>query len=173
MVAGKLDGTISFEEVRRLLDYDQHSGDLRWREWRGKRGPKGGRAGTTKPRGHVEVKIYGIRYQAHRLVWLWMTGLWPELAIDHRDCNPGNNAWSNLREATDRQQMHNRKALSSNKLGIKGVHAVTSRRGVVWYKAQINLDGKVTYLGRFKTPQQAHEAYKIASGRHFGLFARD
>lgn len=170
MVAGKLDGTISFDEVRRLLDYDQHTGVMRWRMRVGCRGQKGARAGTKKPRGHTEIKINGVRYQAHRLAWLWMTGRFPVYMIDHKDLNCGNNAWLNLREADDTQNNANRRAQKNNKLGVKGVHRL--RRGEK-YKAQIKVGGRVMYLGTFDTPEQAKAAYQTAANRHFGVYARD
>ena len=180
MVRGKLDGKISFEELRRLFDYDQATGSLRWREWRGQRGPKGGIAGTRKPRGHIEVKVYGVRYMAHRLIWVWMTGLWPQHEIDHRDTNPGNNAWENLREATSGQNQANRRALSTNQSGLKGVSPEYGRKSKKTgqykltgkWRAQIKVNGKVHYLGSFLTPEEASAAYKKAADQFFGVFAR-
>jgi hypothetical protein len=169
MVAGKLDGTISFDEVRSALAYDQHTGELRWREGRRKAGKI---AGVRLPRGYIRIQLGRDRnqYLAHRLAWLWMTGLWPKAEIDHRDGNPSNNSWANLREATRAQNGANRKMSSNNRLGIKGVR---KRADYKRFEAQIKVDGRKRVIGYYDTAQEAERAYKIEAGRLFGLFARD
>jgi hypothetical protein len=170
MVAGKLNGTITFEEVRELLDYDQHTGELRWRARKGAR--RAGRiAGCRQPRGYIRIQLKNRKcYLAHRLAWLWMTGLWPAEEIDHRDGNPSNNAWDNLREATRAQNGANRRVNSNNRLGIKGVRKRPDYRR---FEAQIKVAGRKHVIGYFDTAEEAQRAYKIEAGRRFGLFARD
>lgn len=168
MVAGKLNGTISFGEVRSALTYDQHSGELRWREGRRRAGKI---AGRRQPRGYIRIQLGRDRkqYLAHRLAWLWMTGLWPKDEIDHRDGNPSNNAWINLREATRKQNGANRKINSNSRLGIKGVR---KRAGYRRFEAQIKVNGRKHVIGYFDTPEEAQAAYKKAADQFFGLFAR-
>lgn len=182
----KLDGKISFEEVRRLLDYDQHTGVFRWREARHggmfKGYPHGHKfapgtgpiAGLVKKRGHVEIKLFGQRYMAHRLAWVWMTGQWPAKDIDHKDLNPGNNAWLNLREATQQQNNWNTAVKPWNIAGLKGVSPQYGykRKPTGKWRAQIKINGKVTYLGAYNTPEEAHAVYKRMVETHRGVFAR-
>src|SRR5581483_472326 len=136
------DGRVSYEDVRRLLDYDPRTGIFRWKVARHGHAFKGYEhghvfapgtgpiAGLVKKRGHVEIKLFGRRFMAHRLAWLWMTGLWPKDEIDHRDLNPGNNAWENLREATGQQNRWNRYVQSGSSSGLKGVRQVRVGRWI-------------------------------------------
>ena len=87
--------------------------------------------------------------------------------IDHIDGDTLNNQRSNLRFCTNSQNQHNSKIRSNNKSGFKGVHL--SRKG---FRAEIRLNGKVIYLGRRSTAEEAHELYKEASEKYHGDFGR-
>ena len=102
-------------------------------------------------------------YLAHRLAFLHVTGGWPPHHIDHRDGDPANNRWTNLRPATNAENMQNRHSVSSNnKSGRLGV----SPNGYGWM-SQIRLNGKVRHLGTFATVEDAHLAYlKAKSALH-------
>ncbi len=129
---------------------------------------KAGRIVGTLAKGYVQINTdYGI-YRAHRLAWIYMTGTHPEEHIDHIDRNPSNNSWSNLRLATDAQNLLNRKANPSSRSGIKGVRR--SRHKKPSYIAQIKKDGKSHYLGTFKTIDEAKAAYEAAGRVLHGEF---
>lgn len=83
--------------------------------------------------------------------------------------NTLDNRRSNLRLATSSQNSANTARHCDNKSGYKGVYfeQKTGR-----WKAQICIRGKQTHLGRFDTPEHAHEAYKQAASEVFGEFAR-
>jgi len=87
---------------------------------------------------------------AHRLAWALHNGEWPSKQIDHIDGDRANNRISNLREATQSQQIMNSKLRSDNTSGIKGVQ----QRKYGW-TAYIAVDGKSTYLGHFDTKAKA------------------
>lgn len=91
-----------------------------------------------------------------------------ELA-DHVDGDGLNNKRENLRLSTFRQNAHNQKRSKRNTSGYKGVsyYAADGR-----WRANIRVDGKLCFLGYFNTPEEAHEAYKVAAVKHFGEFAR-
>ena len=80
--------------LREVLHYDPDTGEFSC--LRGLR-QKVGRPNAT---GHIQISVDDRRYQAHRLVWLYMTGEWPRLLVHHIDGDPANNRWSNLQQVT-------------------------------------------------------------------------
>jgi hypothetical protein len=98
-----------------------------------------------------------------------MTGRWAKPTIDHRDGDCTNNRWNNLRRATRSQNNANRSRPRHNTSGYKG--ASRCRRSGKWL-AHIGINGKIIFLGRFETPQEAHAAYLKAARKLFGEFAR-
>lgn len=89
--------------------------------------------------------------------------------VDHKDGNRMNNTRSNLRLATYAQNIQNSRKLDKNKTGFKGVcYRAKDKR----YEASIMANGVWKYLGRYSTPEEAHEAYKQAAKELHGDFAR-
>ena len=80
--------------------------------------------------------------------------------VDHRDHDGLNNRRSNLRLVTSSQNQHNSRMPNSNTSGYKGVS--WDAQSAKW-KAQICLQGKRFFLGRFDTAEEAHVAYCRAS----------
>ena len=124
-------------------------------------------AGTLDKKGYRAITIKGRKYPAHQLAWLYMTGEWCSLVIDHCDLDPSNNCWSNLRRATKSQNNANRSLQRNNSCGLKGA----SPDGRRW-RATIFKNGRIRHLGIFPTPQEAHAAYVKAARELFGEFAR-
>jgi len=83
------------------------------------------------------------------------------MGIDHIDGNPSNNNIYNIREASDGQNHQNlKKHKKHNKSGFLGVETLCNgnlRKNP--YSSRIRLNGVAKYLGMFKTPEEAHEAY--------------
>ena len=111
---------LTAEMVRRALDYDPATGLLSWRH-RDDVLPRVNKRLAGKPAGcgdgqygYLSVRLHDRLYQAHRLIWLHVTGNWPADVIDHIDGNPINNAWSNLRPATRAQNSRNRRSRDAN-----------------------------------------------------------
>lgn len=119
------------------------------------------------PRGDVTVRYYHT-YPATHLIWLIVTGSWPTGVVDHRDTNPSNNKWDNLRDATRPQNGYNRKRYKTNTSGYKGVH--WDKRWRKW-RATIGVDGHKIFLGYFPSPEEASEAYNRAAVIHHGDFS--
>ena len=118
--------------------------------------------------GHRFLRIDNMMYPQHRLAWFYVKGEWPKDQIEHEDLDGINNKWTNLRESTQQQNVRNRKAYGAS--GFKGVHKHSQYEGWI---AQITIDGKVNYLGSFRTPEEAHEVYvSVAKNIHqeFGRF---
>ena len=115
------------------------------------------------------IGIDGIIYSAHRLAWKIVTGKDPTLLIDHADGNSTNNAWHNLREATNSQNTQNSKKATINSTGYKGVSYIKSRKR---YHTSIIVNGRRQKLGYYKTAKEAYEVYCLAARQHYGEFAR-
>lgn len=82
--------------------YDQDTGILSWRN------RKDTRVRNNTPKGYIKFKIRNVHYKAHRLIWFYHYGRWPQGdVIDHVDRDIHNNRISNLREATFRQNARN------------------------------------------------------------------
>jgi hypothetical protein len=151
--------TVTADRLRELIDYDPGTGAITRRG--GQRGARPGRQVTaTNESGYLVVNIDGRVYRGHRLAWLWMTGGWPPAQIDHRNGDPGDNRWSNLRAATPTQNAQNRQgAQTNNKLGLLGV---TLHRQSGLYHASIVLNGHKISLRYHETPEEAHAVYMEA-----------
>lgn len=119
-------------------------------------------------KGYRSMRIDGIHYRAARIIWKMMTGREPAEIIDHINGNHSDDRWCNIREATYRQNAQNCRCQRNSKSGLKGVSADLKGR----WNATIRIDGISTYLGKFSTAEEAHEAYKSAALKHFGEFAR-
>lgn len=119
---------------------------------------------TTWPRGSSPSKKPGIIY-LHRL----LLGLSPgdRRIVDHRNMNGLDCRRSNLRLATNQQNLANRGHQKNNKLGVKGV----SPHGG-FFMACIKVNRKTIYLGLYKTVEEAACAYNNAAAKHFGAFAK-
>lgn len=164
-------GFLSIDEKRlkEVLCYDAETGEWRWRSPPGRKMKAGDLAGTTVEGGYIGIRYDGRRYLAHRLAWVFMTGQQPPAFIDHKDRNPTNCRWDNLRAATQTQNNGNSCRPRHNRSGIKGVSWAPHTNGWV---ARIKRNGKLKHLGVFCTSNEAQAAYAAAAREHFGEFAR-
>jgi hypothetical protein len=130
----------------------------------------GREAGSREHNGYrqVTLTIYGRQHvlRVHQIIWAFHVGYWPD-RVDHRNGDTSEDRISNLREATHAQNMRNKRTQRNNKLGLKGVVAKRNK-----FEAKIVADGKKIYLGVYATPEEAHEAYRVASIKYHGAFAR-
>lgn len=159
---------LTTDRVRELLIYEASTGTFRWRVDRANgRIPAGSRAGSVTAGGYIEIYIDGLRCLGHRIAVLYIAGRWPPYQVDHIDRDRSNNAWRNLREATNEQNQANKAARSDNRIGFKGVKRC---RGM--YQARIRIAGVDRHLGTFATPEEASATYRRAAELSFGEFAR-
>ena len=149
----ELDG----QDVYWLIERNQLHGepDARWfskRTWR---------AGSFT-QGYIQIRIDGSLYYAHCLAWLYVYGVWATNQLDHKDTIRHHNWIENLRDVTNSENAQNRiKANTNNSTGFLGVSLHHGK-----YPATITIDGKNKYLGRFETPEEAHEVYLEAKRIH-------
>lgn len=150
-----MEKTFSAERLRELLHYDPATGVFTRLVRTSNRIKVGDVAGSANSEGYIRICVEGSEYYAHRLAWLYTTGLWPKEQIDHINGVRDDNKWSNLREATVAQNQQNlRKARNGNKCGLLGVSEHYGR-----WRAKIKVNGSQINIGTFDTPIDAHEAY--------------
>lgn len=78
---------------------------------------RGDVAGGINSKGYTNVRVDGVMYKHHRLVWKWYYGTDPVEFIDHIDRNPRNNNIWNLRDVTRTQNNHNNTRTMDNHNG--------------------------------------------------------
>jgi hypothetical protein len=164
--------------LQECFSYDPGTGSLVWRErpashfsdvnHRSSVNTRfaGTEAGATLVNGYRTVRVRFRLYFAHRIIYKLMTGEDPPEQIDHKNLNPGDNRWDNLRPATEGNNHCN--TVRRNRDLPKGVRRAR-RNGYVSY---IKRDGVTKYLGQFTTPEAAHAAYCAAGERLHGEFFR-
>lgn len=152
-----------------LLHYCPESGQFTWIKAAARKIKPGDAAGSKGRCGYLRIRLQGAAQQAHRLAWLYMTGSMPPdgMVIDHINGDRLDNRWANLRLVSHPVNMQNqrsaRKGTASGLLGVR-----RQSRGPGWVAA-IKVDGKLTHLGSFGTPELAHAAYLEAKRRlHVG-----
>ena len=109
--------------------------------------------------GYCRVGFNGILVLYHVIIWILSTGNdIPEgMQIDHKNGNKLCSTMSNMRLVTSRQNNQNRKKHRAGRL----VGATYDKERNCW-QSRIRIDKTHIWLGRYKTEQEAHEAYEIA-----------
>lgn len=149
--------------LRELLHYNLETGLFTWAVDVGRWGrtKAGTVTGSPDITGHLRTQVDGVLYYCHRLAFLYVMDIWPNGDVDHIDGDPSNNKWSNLRDVTHKVNTQNRHTpTKSKKTGLPLGVSIDSRDGGI--RSDITVDGKARSLGRFSTPELAHEAYKVA-----------
>lgn len=169
--------TLTLEEAKRLFEYDPETGRLTRRvlaEWSKSTATRygGQEAGTADLDGRrfVSLSAEHGRIAVARVIWLMMTGSLPDNQIDHRNTDPSDNRWHNLRQATQAQNQSNKGPFKNNKTGLKGAYPHHRNKGR-WFST-ITIGKKAKYIGIYNCPVAAHLAYVVAANVAFGQFAR-
>lgn len=158
--------------LRELLDYYPETGLFVWRAAHGRWGslPAGTVVGYKGSDGYLRLFVDGVKYLAHRLVWLHVHGEWPPCQIDHIDGCRSMNAITNLRLATPSENLQNRQgAMSNNQSGILGVFWNESQQKWV---SSLNLYGKTIHRKRHDTLEAAVAARRAAEIKYFKFSMR-
>ena len=110
-----------------------------------------GSNGSFDKDGYLIIKIKGKQYKAHRLVFAYFNGRFPNREIDHINRNRSDNRIENLRECTRQQNIANTKRTPNPKTGVVGIYYDTCTKGLK-KKYTFHFKGK-TY--RFLTLEEA------------------
>jgi len=158
------------ERLLELLHYDPETGVFTWliSHHRIRAGDRAGNENWSRPdQPYRQIMIDQKNYRTGRLAWFYMIGVWPEKEVDHRNVNPLDDAWSNLRLATSEQNKANQGMRRNNKSGFKGVHSHGLR-----FSARTKINGKYQHLGMFDTAEEASAFYKHVTSTIHGEYAR-
>ena len=147
----------SQEYFNEWFDYDD--GALYWKKWPGSNQIKiGDRAGSKNGTGYRSIRLQGIHYQEHRVIWIMHNGDIPEgMEIDHINRIYDYNFIDNLRLASRMDNVQN---------SITVINSVSRYSCVYWHSsgcwdAHIQRDGKITYLGHYDLEEDAARAVNI------------
>ena len=131
--------------MKKRLSYNQETGKVTWTNDSDNQQHKHFKeAGTISGTGYRNVMLLGTLYRVHRVIWLYMTGSWPEYSIDHINGDILDNSFNNLRDVTRQENSRN------SKLSVRSTTGVC---GVTWHKtnlkwnAAIGVGYRQVYLG--------------------------
>ena len=163
--------------LRQLLSYDPKTGKLHWLprgpEWfqdnsrqsataqaNAWNGRNAGREAFTASdhKGYLQGQVAGYHTTAHRVIWAWLHGEWPD-CIDHIDGYGAHNSEGNLRKVTKAQSAQNMARPRTNKSGAVGVR-VQKKTGQ--WEAHIGSASTYQFIGTFKCRTAAVIARKKA-----------
>lgn len=150
---------VSAEHARSLLAYDPSSGEFVWR--------RGLIPAGCLRQGYRVIGINRRQYLAHRLAWLYVTGEWPRLLIDHINGVKDDNRFQNLRQATTSQNKVNTFVFKPGRSGFRGVRFKDGR-----WQARVQTRRQRIVIGSFETADEAHRAYAAKARELFGQFSR-
>ena len=104
-----------------------------------------------KGTGYIHIKIKAKAFKAHRLIFLYHYGYFPEF-VDHIDGNKQNNRIENLREASKQENSQNQKVRWTNSSGVKGVswHKVNKK-----WKVALCKNYRSYYFGTYEDKELA------------------
>lgn len=156
---GKQQHKPSLEQFQKRFNYDPETGLIT--------NLKTGKVYTPDASGYIHFGFMGYCCRAHRVAWFLTHGRWPAEQIDHINGDPGDNRLCNLREATNQQNLQNRRAHRDNKLGVKGVVAARGK-----FKAQLWNNGRFVLNRCYPTIEEASAAYQAKAREVFGEWHR-
>jgi hypothetical protein len=140
------------DELKTQLHYNPETGIFTRKVVKSRRKGILGKTGYINKDGYLEISVNCIKYKAHRLAWLYVTGYFPANHLDHINGDRSDNRYENLREATWKQNNQNRrKSVGKFLLGVKLCRNK--------FQARICLDRIRIHLGTFDTEELAHDAY--------------
>lgn len=159
------------EELKTLIHYDEVTGKVTWLrkspQAKGSKG-KGDFGYENKYCSRIVATLFGVARPITHFIWYYMEGEFPtkDWVIDHKDRNPMNNAWSNLRLATYSENGGNSRGRTRLEGQLRGViKAGKLFKAICRYR-------KRTYIGPKRvTAEEAHEDYKYLHKKLYAEFS--
>ena len=111
---------VTQKQLKDQLDYDPCTGVFKRKKNRGK-AKIGDVAGGINNKGYVYIRVFSVKYRAHRLAWLYVYGDFPKNQIDHINRIKTDNRIANLRDVTMSVNQRNRNLQANNTSGHVGV----------------------------------------------------
>ena len=147
------------EQLKSLFWYDSKTGNLIRKVSTNSNTKVGDTAGRITSAGYRQVSVYGKKYVAHHLIWVYHYNEWPK-ELDHINRVRDDNRIENLRLATRTQNLYNRLSYKGSKSRYKGVslHKASGK----WCAYHQTPEGS-KWLGLFNTEKEAAEVYKKAT----------
>ena len=118
------------ERLRALFSVTEDGQLVRKINWY--KGKAGDVVGCLQSAGYLLCRVDGKFMLVHRIIFAIHYGYLPD-SVDHKDGNILNNRPSNLRAATQGQQLYNTKVRAANRYGVKGLDKPKNNwRGRIW-----------------------------------------
>ena len=127
----------------------------------------GKRFGQKDKDGYIVGRFFYKAYKEHRLIWLYHYGVWPDNQLDHINGIRDDNRIENLREATNQQNMFNRKSVKSSTSQYKGV---SWNKQLKKWSANYKINSEQIRLGVFSDEIDAANAYDKATVELHGSY---
>ena len=160
-------GVLTHEYANQLFSYNPETGVLTRKVKTCSRNKVGDVVGTLSVKGYLVVRVGSKVYQTHRVIWLMVRSVFPDVDIDHKNQIKTDNSWDNLRPATRPQNVQNTGIRSDNTSGIRGVS--WHRRDKKWFAYGSTPTGKA-HLGSFATKEEAALARQEFARKEYGEF---
>lgn len=163
---------IKAKQIPLFLSYDPETGKLHWKARDEKWFTSSWRAAAWNTRyagreaiscvgthGYLCGYLFGVKVDAHRVIWAIIHGEWPREQIDHINGDRADNRIANLRHVTRAENQRNLAKRTDNTSGITGVG--WSKQKGKWF-ARICVCNHVKHLGFFDNIEQAAAARRSA-----------
>lgn len=125
------------------------------------------RGGSSNGKYYWHVKIDTAPIKRSHIIFLFATGKWPELQIDHINGDSLDDRFENLREVTPTQNAWNHKKRAKKSDCPMGVRRLKSGR----YLARIACNKQMFQFGPFETQDEASAIYQRKRKEMFGDYA--
>ena len=108
---------------------------------------------------YIKMSLLNKRPYAHQLAWLYMTGEWPHMVINHKNGIRNDNRFVNLEHITHQENIIRRTKINkNNSSGIPNL-SLDKRRNK--YEHYIHRNGKKKHLGYYDSIEQFRSLVSI------------